>query len=258
MIINKILLEAGTGGQLQNAVYHRFHRIIQCIAGAMLVTPLMCAMTWSPTATAKQSICHGSTQQGSLDDGVRLPLWGSNYQSYSLVAALLGRTYVHSKVREVVISAYQTLEVSAPEKVYVYGETGWPSGGRFAPHKTHQNGLSVDFMVPIVNKSGESVPLPSNPFNKMGYAIEFDNAGNYKSYAIDYDSMAAHIAAVHEAAQKSGINLWRVIFDPALQPKLFDTGYGDYLRRHVKFSSKPSWVRHDEHYHIDFNVRCEP
>lgn len=225
---------------------------------AVLSTTLACSATWVSAAGAKQSTCHGTTQQGRLADGVRLPLWGSNFQSYSLVASLLGRTYVHSKVREVVISAYQILEASAPAKVFVYGETGWRSGGRFSPHKTHQNGLSVDFMVPIVNKSGESVPLPSNPFNKMGYAIEFNSAGSYKSYAIDYESMASHIVAIHEAATTAGIKIWRVIFDPALQPPLFATSHGDYLRRHIEFSSKPSWVRHDEHYHIDFDVGCEP
>ncbi len=239
--------------------FYRNRRLsVRIPAIALISASLAWSLGWAPAASAKQSTCHGSTQQGRLENGVRLPLWGTNFQSYSLVASLLGRTYVHSKVREVVVSAYQALEGTAPAKVFVYGETGWRSGGRFSPHKTHQNGLSVDFMVPIVNKSGESVPLPSNPFNKMGYAIEFDGTGNYKSYAIDYESMAFHIASIHKAANAAGIKIWRVIFDPALQPPLFKTSQGEYLRRHIEFSRKPSWVRHDEHYHIDFDVGCEP
>lgn len=224
----------------------------------LLSTSVLSALLYTLPASAKQSTCHGSTHQGRLENGVRLPLWGPNFQSYSLVASLLGRTYVHSSVREVMVAAYQALEESAPEKVYVYGETGWRSGGRFSPHKTHQNGLSVDFMVPVVNKTGESVPLPSNPFNKMGYAIEFNNQGQFKSYTIDYESMASHLLALYVAANTSGIKIWRVIFDPALQPPLFATPEGDFLKRHLTFSTTPSWVRHDEHYHVDFDVGCEP
>ncbi|MDX1488081.1 MAG: hypothetical protein R3268_07770, partial [Acidiferrobacterales bacterium] len=53
-----------------------------------------------------------------------------------------------------------------------------------------------------------------------------------------------------------GAELWRVIFDPKLQPYLMRTKYGEYLRKHVRFSKKQSWVRHDEHYHVDFDVPC--
>jgi len=26
----------------------------------------------------------------------------------------------------------------------------------------------------------------------------------------------------------------------------------------VRFSTRRSWVRHDEHYHVDFDIPCEP
>ena len=47
-----------------------------------------------------------------------------------------------------------------PDTVYKYTETGFENGGKFRPHKTHQNGLSVDFMTPVKNKNNESVHLP--------------------------------------------------------------------------------------------------
>jgi len=60
----------------------------------------------------------------------------------------------------------------------------------------------------------------------------------------------------HKEAKANDVDLWRVIFDPELQPNLFKTEHGKYLREHVQFSTKRSWVRHDEHYHVDFKVPC--
>ncbi len=205
---------------------------------------------------AAESICYGTTAKGRLERGVRLPLRGGNFVSYSRTAVLLGRTFVHSKVRKIVVAAYRRLQRTMPGKVFMYGETGFRRGGRFRPHRTHQNGLSVDFMVPVVDRHGRSVYLPTGYFNRFGYAIEFDRHGRYKAYRIDFTAMAAHLKALDEAATAQGVRLQRVIFDPALQPYLLKTGYGAYLKRRIRFSNKRSWVRHDEHYHVDFAVRC--
>ena len=99
--------------------------------------------------------------------------------------------------------------------------------------------------------------MPTSPFNKFGYDIEFDDKGRYKHYSIDYEAFAAHIVALHKEAKSQGHDLWRVIFDPALQPKLYKTKYAGYLKKNIRFSKKRSWVRHDEHYHVDFAVPCE-
>lgn len=61
-----------------------------------------------------------------------------------------------------------------PDKTYVYGETGFSRGGPIRPHRTHQAGLSIDFMVPVLNDANRSVPLPSTPMNMFGYGLEFD------------------------------------------------------------------------------------
>ena len=226
-------------------------------------TKLSCrwlAVLWlllSTLAWAQQSICYGTTANGRLERGVKLPPAGANFVSYSPVAQLLGRTYVHSAVRDIMLAAYQTLADVQPNKVFKYAETGFQSGGQFRPHKTHRNGLSVDFMVPVVDQNGQSVHLPTYAANRFGYNIEFDAQGHYRNYRIDYEAMAAHITLLHKAAVSQGYDLWRVIFDPALQPTLLATRYGEYLASHVQFSKKRSWVRHDEHYHIDFLVPCQ-
>ncbi|TQV72246.1 replication initiation protein [Aliikangiella marina] len=207
--------------------------------------------------SAKESICYGTTSNGKLKNGVELPSGGANYVSYSSVARIAGRTYVHSAVRDIIVAAYKELEIEQPRKVYKYAETGFEEGGQFKPHKTHRNGLSVDFMTPVTNKKGESVHLPTNPFNKFGYNIEFNAKDEYDDLKIDYEALAAHIVSLDKQAKKLGYGIWRVIFDPKLQPNLLKTQYADYLKKNIEFSKKPSWVRHDEHYHVDFIVPCE-
>ena len=206
---------------------------------------------------AETSTCYGTTSNGRLEKGVLLPLAGKNYVGYSLLGSLLGRNYVHSEVRNIIVSAYKSLEKEQPNKVYKYAESGLQFGGQFKPHKTHQNGLSVDFMTPVINKKGQSVYLPTNPLNKFGYAIEFDKKGHYNGMRIDYEAMAAHLVMLDKQAKKKGYGLWRVIFDPQLQAPLFETQYAEYLKENIQFLNKRSWVRHDEHYHVDFAIICK-
>ncbi len=205
---------------------------------------------------AQESTCYGTTSNGSLENGVKLPEKGSNFVAYSSIARVAGRTYVHSEVRDIIVASYKALEKKQPEKVYKYAETGFKEGGRFKPHKTHMNGLSVDFMTPVVNVDGESVHLPTHLFNRFGYDIEFDSDGVYDGLKIDYEALAAHIVSLHKQSKQAGYDLWRVIFDPMLQSHLYKTKYGAYLEKNINFSEKRSWVRHDEHYHVDFSIPC--
>ena len=172
----------------------------------------------SALVQAKESTCYGTTSKGRLENGIALPPSGSNYVGYSTIAWLAGRTYVHTEVADIIINVYKSLEIEQPNKVFKYAETGFEEGGQFKPHKTHRNGLSVDFMTPVTDESGQSVHLPTHPLNKFGYDIEFDCKGQYEEYTIDYIALAAHIVALHKEAVTQGVDLWRVIFDPKLQP----------------------------------------
>lgn len=216
------------------------------------------AALFSSSSLATESTCFGSVAKGKLENGVALPSSGPNFSSYSTAAELAGRTYVHSSVRDVVVTSYKALETAAPEKVFVYGETGWESGGRIKPHRTHRNGLSVDFMVPVVNRAGRSVRLPTSPFNRFGYDIEFDASGRYDELEIDFSAIAEHLYQLDVAARAQGIGIALVIFDEAYLPRLFVTARGPYLKQNLKFMKGKPWVRHDEHYHVDFAVRCRP
>ena len=202
----------------------------------------------------KPSRSIGTAANGRLENGKRLPARGENFRAYSCLGTLIGRNAVHHRVRECVLDAYGMMEEKYPHKVFVYGETGRPSGGEFKPHKTHQNGLCVDFMVPVTEEDGGSVPLPASVFNKFGYGMEFDSAGKSNGLRIDFEAMAEHIAALHVSAGRHGLKIRRIIFDPELQPLLFKTPAGKKIKSEISFSKKRSWVRHDEHYHVEFGL----
>ncbi len=223
-------------------------RLCELLVVLILVLP-------GPAACA-DSICFGTPRKGRIAGAAQLPDHGINYVTYSSLGVTLGRTYVHSRVRDAMLASYSALVKIAPDKIYVYGETGWQSGGKFKPHRTHQNGLSVDFFVPVTDVKGRSVALPTNPLNKFGYAIEFDANGQYQSYSIDFEALGEHLYQLSIATKKAGSPISRVIFDPPYLPRLFATKHGAYLQSNVFFMQSKAWVRHDEHYHVDFSVPC--
>jgi len=194
----------------------------------------------------------GTKARGRLERGKRLPTGGRNFEAYSLIGASLGRNSVHSTVREVVLDAYADLETAARGVKFVYGETGWPSGGRFRPHRTHQNGLSVDFMVPVRDAGGRSIPMPTWPWARFGYGLEFDSTGRAGALRIDFDVVAAHLAALYLAARRRGTSIELVIFAPELVRRLEADPRRRALVAKLPFMRGRPWVRHDEHYHVDF------
>lgn len=204
------------------------------------------------------SVCYGRVGKGRLDNGVQLAQSGANFSAYSMVAAAAGRTYLHSVAAKSVIDAYARLAADSPATRYVYGETGLAAGGRFAPHRTHQNGLSIDFFVPVRDTSGKSVVLPTPVQSRFGYDIEFDARGKYLQYQIDFPALAEHLYQLHLATRANGAGIDRVIIDTAFLPQLFGTPRGTWLKLNMPFMMGKPWVRHDEHYHVDFKLRCLP
>lgn len=208
----------------------------------------------SATAGAA-STCHGTVSHGSIEDSVQLPTEGANFSAYSALGAAMGRNYVHSEVSAILLDAYARLERAAPGSLYVYGETGFAHGGRIRPHRTHNNGLSVDFFVPVRDKAGRPVRLPTPATQRFGYSIEFDKDARYGEYSIDFAAMAEHLYQLDQSARARGHGIALVIFDSAYLPRLFDTPRGPALKQLNFMKGKP-WVRHDEHYHVDFAVPC--
>jgi penicillin-insensitive murein endopeptidase len=153
----------------------------------------------SGLARAAGSQCFGTPANGHIEGSVALR-GGANVSPYSGLGVSLGRTHVHTAVADIVADAYAALAAQTPDVRYVYGETGWPSGGRLRPHRSHQNGTSVDFFVPVRNAAGASVPLPTRVSDKFGYNVEFDADARWGEYRIDFPALAEHLYQLHRAA----------------------------------------------------------
>ncbi len=194
----------------------------------------------------------GTPGNGRLENGKRLPTTGPNFRAYSRLAVLLGRASVHVAVRAAALDAYAQLAAEQPELRFVYGETGWPGGGRFRPHRTHQNGLSVDFMVPVRRRDGRVAELPTSPWLEFGYAIQFDSLGRYRDLTIDFEAVVEHLRALDVAAARHGLAIERVILAPEFHGQLGTSEEGRTLLGRLPFVQREVWVRHDEHYHVDF------
>lgn len=205
---------------------------------------------------AAESRCFGTPANGRIANAVRLPESGPNFGPYSRLGVWTNRTFAHSHVAAAISTAYTRLARDRPGTRFIYGEAGWPEGGRFRPHRTHQNGTSVDFFVPVIDARGRPADLPVHALNRFGYDLEFDSSGRLDDLRIDFEAMADHLRALHAAAAERGIGIGRVIFDPPLLGKLFAARNGEWLKANLTFMRTPAWVRHDEHYHVDFAVSC--
>jgi len=107
-------------------------------------------------------------------------------------------------------------------------------------------------MAPVCDQRGRPVPLPTSILNKWGYALEFDNQGRSGAHQIDFEAMAAHLACLRDAAHAHRIRILHVVFDTELQQQLFATERGSALQESIRFGTKPPRIRHDDHYHVDF------
>lgn len=234
----------------------------KALAGTTAVVALTVAGGWSwvfwRTAEFRESVCYGTPSGGHQEGGKRLPYQGPNYRASSRVLWMSGRMSLNGALRDALAEAYDEVAKAAPDLRFVYGEMSWPDGGRFPPHKTHRNGLSVDFMTPLRDASGAVVELPVTFANHFGYEQHFDTDGRDGPLRIDFPAVARHITALHDAAAKRGIAIRVVILEPELQERLFAIPEGAALRSAVRFSVQRPWVRHDNHYHIDFTMPCRP
>jgi penicillin-insensitive murein endopeptidase len=60
------------------------------------------------------------------------------------------------------------------------------------------------------------------------------------------------------ASSRRGIPIKRVIFDPPLTALLLKIRRGADLAAAIPFMKERPWIRHDEHYHVDFDIACQP
>jgi len=202
----------------------------------------------------------GSVRKGKLRNGWLMPYEGKNFRFFSRFSYyILNNGYVNSKVYDVLMEAYAACETSCPGKQFVLMECTRKHGGRMLIHWTHQNGTSVDFMVPTKRADGQ--PSLSNKAGMFHYLFEFNPEGqfslNHKT-EIDFDAMATHILAIDDAAKKHGLHIHKLLFNTNLQDNLYNTVAGaEIKRRDIRIKPVLSNLInrfHDDHYHIDFDL----
>jgi len=195
----------------------------------------------------------GTPANGRLEGGVCLPASGPGFVTYSTVGRALGRQYVHSAVRDTLLDAFAARAGAEPGRVFVMGETGWRHGGRFRPHRTHQNGLSVDIFMPMRDAAGSPAVLDTGSAARFGYCLELDAEGRLGTLRIDFEALAALLLELDRAGRLHGLTVAKVIVAPEYVPLVLGTPSGARLGRlETAFLRTPAWVRHDEHLHVDF------
>lgn len=207
-----------------------------------------------------ESVSVGKYNDGSLQNAYLIPRKGANFKCHSWLSYyILGREYTHSSIYNTIIDSYAELAIKHPNRTYIYMESANKKGGRIYPHRTHQNGLSIDFMSPLIDEKGE--PKYYSYLGIFRYALNFDaqcRSTLNSKISIDCNAIAEHILLLQKHAKKHGLRITKVIFNTEMQSILFSTKYGKQLKKSGIYVTKnltPLLNKlHDDHYHIDFEV----
>ncbi len=209
-------------------------------------------------STPGKSKSLGNPGNGTLVNGVKLPYKYKNFKYFSPFSYfVLNRAYVNDKVYNTLMQTYAQCEKEFPRRRFGVMECSKKNGGPIVLHRTHQNGLSVDFMTPFKRKNKEF-----KLFNKMGiwhYTLRFDQNGKnklFKKVVIDFELLANFIFILEKKARVNGLKIKKVILKTDLKDEIIATEYGKKLKKMgVYFVIKlPKVVnnQHDEHIHVDF------
>jgi penicillin-insensitive murein DD-endopeptidase len=72
---------------------------------------------------------------------------------------------------------------------------------------------------------------------------------------IDFEALTSFLRELQAHASARGLAIQKVIITPEYVPLLLETRSGGQLGALADvLSRRPAWVRHDEHFHVDFAV----
>jgi penicillin-insensitive murein DD-endopeptidase len=200
----------------------------------------------------------GEHHKGSIKNSYRFPRKGNNFRYFSKLSYyIMGNAYVNSKVHTSVLQTYEELDQKYPEKNFRLMECSKKKGGKMITHRTHQNGLSIDFMTPLLKKNKNQKHYDGLGF--LRYTLDFNKHGRRnKKVAIDFNTMAEHLLLLDKNARKNGLKIKKVIFKIDLKDELFNTEYGKKLKaKGIYFAQNLTPILnkvHDDHYHVDFEI----
>ena len=205
----------------------------------------------------KPSQTIGSVSKGKLAHGKLAPFYGKNFTYFDSRSYLNHRAFTSDQVLSSILESYQEMETIADKRHFYLMELSNKQGGKIYPHRTHQNGLSVDFMMPMLKNN-----LPYTGLDTLGidhYWLKSNNEGEYsedESVKVDFELIAKHILNLEKNARKNGLKISKVIIKIEYKDELFSSAAGQELKSSgiyvVQNLSKIINDIHDDHYHIDF------
>ena len=241
---------------------------LSCLAIALISCNAQTQSTNSPQSdveiyatqhpdNTEPSVSHGTVGNGTLENGKLMPFSGPNFMYFDALSYTNGRAYTNGAVKAAILGAYKRLETEVPGRQFGLMECSQEHGGKIMGHRTHQNGLGVDFMMPKIKHNKPYYKLDST--GAAHYFLEFDNHGRYlrdPEISIDFDLVARHILALDSEARTHGHKVAKVIIKIELKDELFATEQGKLLKESgiyvVRGLTPAVNAMHDEHYHIDF------
>jgi len=200
----------------------------------------------------------GSVRNGKLENAWLFPYSGPNFRYFSpLSYFILNNAYTHSTTWKVVMDAYETCEKTCPGIQFRLMECSKRDGGKMLIHRTHQNGTSIDFMVPKKNQNGQTKWI--DWIGMWHYLLDFDSKGRLlfaKGTEIDFETLGKHILAVDDAAHANGMRIRKIILREEVVDDLYRTDSGKEVKRRGIYLVRGlhGFVNqvHDDHYHVDF------
>ena len=202
----------------------------------------------------------GTTGKGSLKNAYQIKYKTNNSRYFSFTSFyLVGTGFVHSKLYQTLLDSYKECETTCLGIKFRTMECSLKKGGKTLIHRTHRNGLSVDFMVPKIKDEKQI-----KAYDRIGlwhYLLNFDSTGRLKmneKVSIDFETMGKHIIALDNAARKNGLAISKVILKIDLKDDFYITKSGkEVKRRGIYFArnlSKTIDMVQDDHYHVDFKL----
>jgi len=234
------------------------------LAGVLLSSCVTTSVTRGALSASNQTTL---AADGELQGTRSLPPFGKGYRVYSLLGNALGRQYAHHRVIESLVGASKRVHESTGSVTEI-AEIGWRDGGRFRPHATHRDGLSVDIITPMRDiETLQPVRLGTSVWNLFGYCWHIDddthqlsgmawdvssdkgpsvcpNIDFESTKEVDFETLAVLLEELDAEARSRGGKIRYVIVDPSFVEPLADTG--------VRLSTR-SWIEHDDHIHVEFS-----
>lgn len=188
----------------------------------------------------------GITAAGGLVGGRSIAPLGADLRSHSHLLAAVGRQYVHPDLARLLVAAASEEREAmgarrdADVSAWRVAETGWRTGGWFPPHLTHQDGLAVDVMTPLL--AGR---VPSGVPRQLGYGVDLGEDGSFAGTRADVERLARFFDALCTNAGEHGLVVRRLtVWGPwhgAIRGRMRSTCRGNLA---------DAALPHDDHVHV--------